>query len=68
MQTNTIIFFRIDEAAKLLTISRSRVYELISSGELNSVLIGGRNRRIPASSLERYIAEQTGSADSVEEI
>ncbi len=53
-------FFRMSEASQILTISRSKLYMLVNAGEIDSVLIGGRNRRIPASALEKYIASQSG--------
>ncbi len=43
-----------DEAAYLVGISRSRVYELMAAGELRSVKIG-RSRRIPRQALLDYI-------------
>jgi excisionase family DNA binding protein len=43
------------EAASLLSISRSKVYELMAAGALASIQIG-RARRIPAEALRRFIA------------
>jgi excisionase family DNA binding protein len=43
-----------DVARDFLRIGRTRVYELIASGELRSVAVG-RSRRIPESSLQEYI-------------
>jgi excisionase family DNA binding protein len=42
------------EAAEILGISRSGIFRLMSSGQLESVKIGGL-RRIPASALEKYV-------------
>lgn len=53
-----------EEAAEVLSLSRSRVYALMCAGLLGSVKIGG-SRRIPAEELRRYVAEllpQSGSA------
>jgi excisionase family DNA binding protein len=44
-----------EEAAHLLHISRSKVYELMASGELQSVPIG-RSRRIPYDAVTAYIS------------
>jgi excisionase family DNA binding protein len=44
------------EAAKLLGISRARVYTLLESGALQSIHIG-RSRRIHRSEIERIAAE-----------
>jgi excisionase family DNA binding protein len=48
------------EAARALGIGRSKLYQLIQSGRLQSVLIG-RSRRIPARALTNYIASLTSS-------
>lgn len=45
-----------EEAAASLSVSRSRVYELIATGALESVRIGV-SRRIPADALADYVAE-----------
>jgi excisionase family DNA binding protein len=39
-----------------LAVGRSKVYELMSSGDLRSVKVG-RSRRIPSDDLKRFIAE-----------
>lgn len=52
--TVTQLLYRIDEAAKLLAISRSAVYELISSGQLRKLKIGSRSC-IAAAELHRFI-------------
>lgn len=43
------------EAGEKLGVGRSTVYELIASGELESVKVG-RCRRIPADALEAFVA------------
>ncbi len=42
------------ETAQALRASRSRIFELLASGELNGVKIG-RNRLIPRTSIEAYL-------------
>ena len=42
------------EAALLLSLSRTKVYELIASGELDSIQVG-RSRRIPAEALNAFV-------------
>jgi excisionase family DNA binding protein len=49
------------EAARLLSISRTKVYELMASGQLESVRIG-RSRRIPAEELRRFATAHEGGA------
>ena len=43
-----------EEAAQLLTISRSQLFELLARGEIESVKIG-RLRRIPHDALTAYV-------------
>ena len=44
----------VQQVSKLLNISRTSVYDLLASGELESIKIG-RSRRILAEDLERFI-------------
>ena len=44
------------EAARALGIGRSKVYELLSSGELDSVRIGSC-RRVPADALHSFLIQ-----------
>lgn len=46
--------YRIDDAAALLSVSKSRVYELIRSGQLGSVTVG-KSRRVPAVAVDAYV-------------
>ncbi len=52
----TKLLLRPEEAAELLSISRSKVYELIGTGELISVRIGA-SRRIPADALTEFVRQ-----------
>ena len=45
-----------EEAARTLSIGRSKLYELLRTGSLGSVRIGG-SRRIPAATLQAYVVE-----------
>jgi excisionase family DNA binding protein len=49
------LLLTVPEAAKALAISRSKLYELLASGTIASIRIGG-SRRIPLTALEDYIA------------
>jgi excisionase family DNA binding protein len=49
------VLYRVEDAATLLSVSRTRVYELIRSGQLRSVRVG-KLRRVPARSLDEYVA------------
>jgi excisionase family DNA binding protein len=50
-----------EEAAKALRLGRSKIYELIGSGEIESVRIG-RCRRIRWGALENYANSLTPAA------
>ena len=52
---------RVEDAAKLLNIGRSAVYDLIRSGRLRSVKIG-KSRRIPREAVDEVIASLAGDA------
>jgi excisionase family DNA binding protein len=45
----------IDEAAKFLRIGRSSLYVLLAQGDLPSVTIGRRSRRVPRAALVAYL-------------
>ncbi|GAA3460348.1 helix-turn-helix domain-containing protein [Saccharothrix longispora] len=49
------MLYRVEEVAQALRIGRTKVFDLIRSGELTSVKIGG-SRRIPASSVQEYLS------------
>ena len=54
MPTDAVQLLTVIDAAGHLRISRSKVYELLASGELPSVRIG-RNRRITMSDLADFV-------------
>lgn len=47
--------YRVDDAARMLSMGRTAIYELIRSGRLRSVK-EGRMRLVPASAIADYIA------------
>ncbi|MGI8643270.1 MAG: helix-turn-helix domain-containing protein [Thermomicrobiales bacterium] len=51
------LLIRPETAARLLSISRSRLYELLASGEIPSLTIG-HSRRIPRDALLTWIGER----------
>jgi excisionase family DNA binding protein len=55
-----VLMVRPVEAAAMLSISRSSVYELIASGALPSVRVGGRMVRIPVAAIRRMADPATG--------
>ena len=48
------LLLTVSEAASCLGIGRSTLYELVASGEIESVTIG-RSRRVPAEALGAYV-------------
>lgn len=54
-----------EEASELMGVSRSTIYELMRSGELDSVLIRS-SRRIPVAAIERYIERLLNDANEGE--
>ncbi|WP_152363826.1 helix-turn-helix domain-containing protein [Microlunatus speluncae] len=51
---NQQLMYRVTEAAHVLRLSRSAIYELIRSGQIRSVTVG-RSRRITHNALTEYI-------------
>jgi excisionase family DNA binding protein len=52
----TRLLLTVPEAAKALAISRSKLYELLASGAVDSIRIDG-SRRVPLFALEAYISK-----------
>ena len=46
------------EAAQAMGIGRSLLYRLVMSGEIRSVVVGGRSRRIPVEAIDEFIARE----------
>lgn len=49
------LLYTLREAAALLRISRTKLYELLTANEIESVHIG-RSRKIPAAALDAYVS------------
>jgi excisionase family DNA binding protein len=49
---------RVEEARARLRISRGHLYDLLRRGELRSVLLSPRVRRIPESAVDELIARR----------
>lgn len=52
-----------EDAALVLSIGRSKLYELLAAGALRSVRIG-KSRRIPAEELAAYVQRLAGTEPS----
>jgi excisionase family DNA binding protein len=56
------LLVRVEEAARILSLSRSTIYEMMDRGELASVRCGAA-RRIPLAVLRAWVDEQIGKSD-----
>lgn len=56
----TQLLLKVNDAAKALSLSRSKTYELIHSGELPSIRIG-KAVRVPSDALEAWIKQRMES-------
>lgn len=56
--------FSILEASAFLQLSRSRVYELIASRELKTVMVG-RRRLVPGTAIQKFIHALTSTKEAV---
>ncbi|MCF6467635.1 helix-turn-helix domain-containing protein [Nonomuraea sp. MG754425] len=54
----TRLLLTVPEAAEALAISRSKLYQLLATGAVDSIRIDG-SRRIPVSALTDYITHLT---------
>ncbi len=61
-----VLMVRPVEAAAMLSISRSSVYELIASGALPSVRIGGRMVRVPVAAIRRMVDQAQPTTDDAQ--
>jgi excisionase family DNA binding protein len=57
----TLVLLTVPEAARRLRIGRTLMYELVTTGQIESVTLG-RLRRVPADALPAYVARLRGSA------
>jgi excisionase family DNA binding protein len=66
MATPTIasaVLLTVEEAAQRLSIGRTTMYSLVSTGAIESVTIG-RLRRVPCECLEKYVSSLRTSGQS----
>ncbi len=60
------LLLRPAEVAQTLGIGRTKVYELLATGEIPSIKIGNRPR-VPVDALERWIQAQLDPEDTEQE-
>jgi len=51
------IFLRPVEAARILNVSRSRIYEMLNAGTIPAVRLEGRTWRIPKAALDKLATD-----------
>ena len=56
-----ILLVNVDEAARLLGLGRSKTYELVLSGQLQSLKIG-RSRKIPQQAIDEFVRSRLEEA------
>lgn len=56
-ETGAKLLLKVEEAARMLSLSRSKVFDLISKGEIPSVKING-SRRVPMDQLTVWVNTQ----------
>lgn len=52
------LLYTIDESAKMLSVSRSTIYELIKDGELKSIKVG-KSHRVTLQAMNEFITSHT---------
>lgn len=55
MHTQPQRMLKVEQAAARAALGRTKMYELIKTGEIQSVKVG-RSRRIPVEALDAYVA------------
>jgi excisionase family DNA binding protein len=63
IEANVPVMFDMKTVAKILSVSRSTVYQLLKSGELKAVRVG-RVRRVSQNQLVEYIMKLEGQEDN----
>lgn len=62
LEQTPVLLLTVEQAAALLGIRRTKLYELLGRGLIHSVKIGAC-RRIPRSALDAFVATLSGEAD-----
>jgi len=57
------LLLRAEEAAQLLSLGRSTIFQMLATGELPAVRVG-RAVRVPRAALERWVRERSGDEPS----
>ena len=65
MDDNGRLMYGVDDAAKLLSLGRTKVFEAIRDGELKAVKVGRARRLIPRTALVEYVDSLMDAAHTV---
>ncbi len=60
MTTEAPLLLRAEEGARLISVSRSKFFQLMASGAVPGVVKIGRSTRISREALERWVRERSG--------
>lgn len=63
LHTDLQLLLTVEEAAKRLRIGRTSMYRLVSTGDVETVMVG-RLRRVPPECLEEYVARLRSGTDA----
>jgi excisionase family DNA binding protein len=55
------LLLTVEDASKVLGVSRSKMYEMVAAGEVRSIKIG-RMRRVPRKILDEYVERKINEA------
>lgn len=56
------LLYRVGEAAQILAVSRSRMWEIVLRGDIDSLKLDG-SRRITRNAIEAYVTKLAGGGD-----
>jgi len=59
------VFLRPVEAARMLSISRTRIYELLNAGSIPAVRLEGRTWRIPRAAIEKLARDAMNASSEM---
>lgn len=54
--SSDLLAYTVEEAARMISVSRSTMYKLVKSGEIPSKPVCSRKRVVPRVELERYLS------------
>jgi excisionase family DNA binding protein len=61
------LLYDVDEASAVIGVKRTKLYQLLAAGEIESVSIG-RSRRVPVEALQDYVERLRAAARDEREL